>query len=217
VLPSHNEEKTLASVIKPLKEAGIDIFVVDDGSQDDTDAIASSLGAEVIRHQHKKGKGQSLKDGFKLALEKSYDYIIAIDADGQHNPREAGKFIKTADKEGGAGIIIGNRLHKPKGMPVTRLLTNKIMSKIISAICKQHIPDTQCGYRLIKREVLQDIYLRAHKFEIESELLIKAAKAGYKIISVPIETIYADEVSHINPFIDTLRFIRFIVRVLRKE
>lgn len=86
------------------------------------------------------------------------------------------------------------------------------MSWLISRIANQKIHDTQCGYRLIKAEVLKKIKIETANFEAESEILIKASEAGFKIRSVPVETVYAQEKSQINPFIDTFRFLKFIIR-----
>jgi hypothetical protein len=88
------------------------------------------------------------------------------------------------------------------------------MSWIVSRIAKQKIPDTQCGFRLIKSEVLKKINLETSKYEIESEILIKASRLGFKIESVPIKTVYGEERSRINPVLDTLRFIRYIIKEL---
>jgi hypothetical protein len=101
-----------------------------------------------------------------------------------------------------------------RNMPVVRVLTNKIMSWFISGLCKQKIPDTQCGFRLIKKEVLERLRLTTSKFEIESEILIKASRLGFKIESLPIKSVYIGEKSHINPFIDTIKFIKFIFKEL---
>ena len=99
-------------------------------------------------------------------------------------------------------------------MPFIRVLTNKIMSGLISKITRQNVPDTQCGFRLIKRPVLEKINLKTSKYETESEILIKASRLGFKIESVPIKTVYSGEKSQINPFVDTLRFIKFLFREL---
>jgi GT2 family glycosyltransferase len=88
------------------------------------------------------------------------------------------------------------------------------MSWLISGIARQKIPDTQCGFRLIKKEALEKLQFKTFKYETESEMLIKASRLGFKIESVPIKTIYQREKSRINPFIDTLRFIRFMVKEL---
>ena len=113
-----------------------------------------------------------------------------------------------------AYIVIGNRMSDTAIMPIARKLTNKFMSYLISRMCGHDIPDTQCGFRLIKRRVLESVSLNSSNYEIESELLLKAAKNGFKIESVPVKTIYEDEESRINPFVDTIRFIAFLVRTM---
>lgn len=217
ILPSYNEEKNIPGVIKGVLKNNIDVVVVDDGSVDGTSELAKRNGAVVIRHDRKKGKGTSLKDGLTWATSNAYDYIITIDSDGQHNPQEIPLFIKKADADAKVGVVIGNRLLNPKNMPFVRFCTNKFMSYLISTLCKQDIPDTQCGYKLIKKDVLKVISIKARKFEIESELLVKTARAGFKISSIPIESIYAEEKSKIDPFIDTIRFIKFLVKTLIKK
>ena len=99
---------------------------------------------------------------------------------------------------------------KAKNMPLVRYVTNKFTSWLISVIAGQRIPDTQCGFRLIKKEVLEKINLKTSNYETESEMLIKAAHLGFKIESILVNTIYSGEKSQINPFFDTLRFLRFI-------
>ena len=105
-------------------------------------------------------------------------------------------------------------MSKARGMPSLRLATNIFMSWAISRVAGQNIPDTQCGFRLLKKEVIKRLNLGTAKYETESEVLIKASRLGFKIESVPIKTVYAGEKSQINPFIDTLRFLRFIIHEL---
>jgi len=211
LIPTYNEEKSIRELVKQIKRKNLDILVVDDGSKDRTSEIALSCGAIVLENKVNLGKGTSLRKGFGYFLNTDYDVIITMDGDGQHNPDDIDKFIEKFSNSN-AGIIIGNRMLEPKNMPFIRWLTNKLMSLLISKYCKQNIPDTQCGYRLIKKEVLKKIKLQSHNFEIESELLIEASRMGFKIDSIPITVIYQNHKSRINPFIDTLRFIKFILR-----
>src|SRR4030042_429276 len=135
-----------------------------------------------------------------------------MDGDGQHCVHDLEKFLEKARR--GAAFVVGNRMHEPRGMPLVRIYTNVLMSWLISKIVHQKIPDTQCGFRLIKREVLENVSIKTKKFEIESEILIKAARRGYAIESIPVQSIYSkSQRSKINPFIDTLRFIKFIFRL----
>lgn len=211
IVPTYNEAKNIAELLKQIQSQNLEVIVVDDGSQDNTSKIAQDSGAVLLKNEINKGKGASLIKGFHYALSKNFDAVITMDGDGQHHPADIPYFIRLAEYSN-SGIFIGNRMFKAKSMPWLRLLTNQVMSWCISFVVKQRIPDTQCGFRLIKKKVLEKVKLKTTKFETESEVLIKAARLGFKIESVPIKAVYAGGKSQINPFIDTLRFIRFMVR-----
>ena len=132
-----------------------------------------------------------------------------MDGDGQHSTDDIKLFIQKAESSN-CGIVIGNRMTMTKEMPAVRIMTNRFMSWSISLIIKQDVADTQCGFRLVKKEVLQKINLTTSKYETESEVLIKAARLGFKIESIPVKTIYSGQKSQINPFVDTLRFLRYM-------
>ena len=212
LIPSYNEARTIGKIIRQIKAQGLGVYVVDDGSSDNTAAIAEGEGAIVLRHKKNMGKGASLREGFRRILEKPFAAVIVMDGDDQHEASSIPAFIKEAE-ESGADIIIGNRMLDTGSMPYTRKKTNYFMSYLISRMCGQAIPDTQCGYRLIKRKVLEEVTLDSSNFETESELIIKAARKGFKISSVPIKAVYQDEKSRINPILDTLRFMAFLVKM----
>lgn len=211
VIPVHNEAQYIQALIKPLKDMGHDVIVIDDGSTDETSSIAEQCGAIVIKHGQRSGKGTSLRDGFAYAVEQGYDGAIAMDGDGQHDPKDIPKFIQAAVRNPDC-VITGNRMDNPENMPFIRLCTNRFMSWLISLACRQTIKDTQCGYRYISRAVLEQIHLTSRDFEIETEILMKANKKGFKILSVPIQAIYRDEKSKINPFLDTIRFFSYFIK-----
>ena len=213
VIPTYNEANTIADLVRNIRQQGLDVLVIDDGSCDDTSKIAQDNGAAVLRNVNNEGKGASLIKGFRYALTKDFDAVITMDGDGQHLPEEIPYFIRLATYSD-SGIFIGNRMSKRRNMPFVRVLTNKFMSWLISYAAKQNIPDTQCGFRLIKKYVLEKIKLQTSKYETESEIIIRASRLGFKIESVPIKSVYKGEKSQINPFIDTLRFIRFVTREL---
>lgn len=211
ITPTYNEAKNIGEVVRQIRIQNLEVIVVDDGSEDNTSKIAKDNGALVLRNQNNEGKGASLIKGFNYALKNNFDAVITMDGDGQHEASDIPYFIRLAAYSN-SGIFMGNRMSKPKSMPWIRILTNKFMSWMISKIARQHIPDTQCGFRLIKREVLEKLDLKTRKYETESEILIKSSRLGFKIESVPIKAIYAREKSQINPFVDSLRFIRFIIK-----
>ena len=210
LIPTYNGEATIPRLVQEVTKSVERCLVVDDGSTDQTADCASRAGAAVIRHSSNCGKGACLRCGFDWALREGYDGVITMDGDGQHDPRDIPRLIKKA-KESPAGIIIGNRMESAEKMPLIRRLTNRVMSWIISRICSQRIPDSQCGFRLIKRKVLERLGLVTSRFETESEILIKAHRANFEIDSIPIGTIYRNEKSKISPLSDTVRFIKLII------
>jgi glycosyltransferase involved in cell wall biosynthesis len=212
IIPTYNESAAIAGVVKAVKNQGLDVAVIDDGSSDDTATIAKKSGAIVLVNGTNMGKGACLIKGFAYCLKNDYGAVITMDGDGQHLPREISSFVEAITKNSRVGIIVGNRMATHNSMPMVRVITNTFMSWLISRICRQHIPDTQCGYRLIRRELLEKMRLKTSKFEIESEMLIEAAQHGFSIVSIPITSVYRDERSHIHPFIDTIRFFRFILK-----
>lgn len=211
LIPAYNEARTIGPLIRQIRSKGIDVLVVDDGSSDGTTDSARREGAAVLTNFKNQGKGFSLQRGFDHIISQQYDALITMDADGQHAVEDLDAFIRLY-REKRPDVICGNRMQNHKGMPFIRLLTNKIMSGLISLVARQKIYDTQCGYRLIRTDVLKNIQLSSSAFEIESEVLIKASKKKYQIVSVPVRTIYAGEQSKINPFFDTARFIIYIIR-----
>jgi len=216
VIPAHNEALSIGPLVEAVRRLGYDCMVIDDGSVDSTSAVASQAGAVVFKTGGKSGKGNALKMGFDYVLNSGYEALIAMDGDGQHSPSDIAALVACYQKTD-ADIVSGNRMQDPRGMPMVRLTTNRLMSWMISLICHQHIPDTQCGFRLIKTKVLKAIKLESSDFEIETEVLIRSSKKGFKIASVGIETIYRDEVSKIQPVRDTFRFIAYLGRELFRK
>jgi len=213
IIPAYNESSSLNDILVKLRDKGFSILVVDDGSLDDTYEVALKQADLVIRNEKNMGKGKSLKKAIAFLLkENNFDYVITMDGDGQHSPLDIEQFILKAQE--GADLVVGNRMTNPLRMPRIRFFTNKFMSWFISKIVGQNIPDTQCGYRLIKNNVLKRIIIESSKFEIESEIIIKTAKLGFSVKSIPIKSIYfRNPSSKIHPFIDTLRFLRFIIQL----
>jgi len=207
IIPAYNETRTIGGLVAKIKERGLAILVIDDGSTDDTAAVAETAGAILIKQKDNLGKGVCLKDGFEYAKTHWFEAVITMDGDGQHSPEDIPKFIeKTQSSQ--ADIIIGNRMGNTRDMPLLRVLTNKFMSWLLSKKCGQKVPDTQCGFRLIKTSVLNAIKIDTAHFEIESEMILKAARQGFRLESIPIKSVYGLEQSKINPFIDTIRFTR---------
>lgn len=211
VIPCYNEARTIGGIVKSITVMGMTVLVIDDGSIDNTERMALDNGAIVLRHKRNLGKGYSIREGMRHVLGKTnFEWMIMMDADGQHHPEDIPLLMSATGGEG-VDMVIGNRMLHTKTMPSARYWTNRFMSWVISGICKLHIPDTQCGFRLLKAEALKKLKLTSEKYDIESEMLIQAAQKGLKIASAPIQTIYGDEVSKIHPVHDTIRFVKLIV------
>lgn len=215
IIPAYQAQKAIGPLVREVRAQGLPVIVVDDASTDATAAEAEKAGASVIRRAANGGKGAALRDGFERALQDGTGWVVTMDADGQHLPSEIGAFLRRAE-QGGADLLVGNRMQKPRGMPPDRWLTNFVMSKIISRVAGQKVPDTQCGFRLIRRRLLEKVRLVTDRFEIESELVIRAGWAGFRIESVPISSVYRRQISFIRPLRDTVRFFSFL-RSLKKE
>jgi glycosyltransferase involved in cell wall biosynthesis len=215
LIPAYNEEKNIGRVIKAVLDRGYAVLVVDDGSTDRTPELIRSTGAPSILSPINMGKGASLKRGLKRIRGSSYRAAILLDADGQHPIEESERFVAAMDA--GADLVIGSRMDDTRGMPLIRVATNKFMSSIISWAAGQRVNDTQCGYRALSRAAIEKIELYSDRFETESEMIFSAADAGLKIASVPISCVYGDEVSHIRPVQDTIRFFRFYFAYLKQR
>ncbi len=215
LVPAYNAAKHISGVLEAIKTVlpADRIIVVDDGSNDETCLAAGASGVNVVQHPLNRGKGAALTTGFKKALSMGMHYVVTLDADGQHDPAGIPGFARRF-AETGADIVVGNRFEDLADMPWLRKATNWTTSAVTSFFAKQKIPDSQNGYRMISTRVLAVVECELVRYDAESELLIKAGKRGFRIESVPVETIYGDEVSSINPVVDTARFFRLVYKAL---
>ena len=213
LIPAFNASATIGALVRAIKQYGFDIIVIDDGSSDGTAASASTAGALVMSLLKNQGKGVALRTGFTYAVRQRYEGVITMDGDGQHDPADIARLVSVAEAQH-AGIVVGNRMTDVTSMPRIRVWKNGVMSRIISRPTRQAIPDPQCGFRFIRTEVLAHLPLRAKRYEIETEMLFSAAAHQWRIVSVPVRTIYTDRGSHIRPVRDTLRFLKLVFRHL---
>jgi len=214
LIPAYNEARTIGQIVAKARRIMDSVVVVDDGSRDATAQIAQDSGALVIKHKVNSGKGAALRTGFQHVLDHGYDAVITMDSDGQHDVDDIPRFLE-AFSNSLPGIILGSRMHDISTMPAVRKCTNKFTSFVGSLLSHQKLEDSQSGFRLISADVLRTVKLETSGFEMESELLVKASKAGFRIISVPIKTIYGQEISKINPAVDTYKFLRLLFRSFR--
>jgi len=192
------------------------VFVVDDGSSDDTAKCAAGAGATVIRHEGNWGKGAALQSGWKHAAERGFKWVLTLDGDGQHSAKDIPGLLERAERSD-AAMVVGNRMHDPRGMPLLRRVVNRWMSARLSGAAGQFLPDSQCGFRLVSLPVLKNLSITTEHFEIESEVLLALARAGHRIEFVPIRALYKDEQSKIHPLRDTVRWFQWWGRVRKRR
>jgi glycosyltransferase involved in cell wall biosynthesis len=212
VIPAYREERHIADVVRRTRAQLDHVLVIDDGSDDQTHNRAREAGAEVAIHSENRGKGEAIKTGLRYWMDRQLQFVLILDADGQHRPEEIDRFLAAAASEAKPKLIVGNRMGDVRRMPLVRRLVNRYMSNKISRVCGQRIPDTQCGFRMLHRDLIPDVLGGANRFDYETEMLIVASRNGCRIESVPISTVYCDEVSSIHPVRDTIRFFKLMQR-----
>ncbi|PYK49441.1 MAG: hypothetical protein DME51_08395 [Verrucomicrobia bacterium] len=212
VIPAYQDEKHIGDIVRRTHERLDHVLVIDDGSSDQTSQRAREAGAEVIVHGENRGKGEAIKTGLGHWLDREVTWAILLDSDGQHLPEEIDRFIAEAASATRPTFFIGNRMNNVAGMPFIRRVANRYMSRRISRICGQEIPDTQCGFRMLNRQLIPELLGGGHRFDYETEVLIIASRKGYQIESVPITTVYTDQVSQIHPLRDAIGFFKMMWR-----
>ena len=225
IIPAYREEKHISDVVRRTRNQLDHVLVVDDGSSDKTAQHAREAGAEVLVHNQNRGKGEAIKTGLEYwfatvnpshrtatGLDREVMWVSLLDSDGQHLPEEIDRFLAAVTCATQQTFLIGNRMNNLAGMPFIRRVVNRYMSSQISRLCGQEIPDTQCGFRMVDRHLAPELLSGGNRFEYETEVLIIASRKGYRIKSVPITTVYSDQVSKIHPMRDALRFLKLMWR-----
>lgn len=191
IIPVYNSQGSIEEVVEGAKGLIDDIIVIDDGSTDNTALLAKKAGAHVIKVSGNRGKGNVLRLAFRYAKASGYDAIITLDADLQHDPSEIPAFIEKYTSEK-SHIVSGNRLHDREKIPRIRYVPNWIGTRLFSRLIGQAVYDSQCGFRLYDRRIIDNIPIVRDGFDAESDILLRAGKRGYRIDFVPIKTIYPE-------------------------
>jgi glycosyltransferase involved in cell wall biosynthesis len=214
-MPCRDGSGQIGKVIAEVRKTLPNIIVVDDGSTDSTADVAAKAGAQVFRHDKNRGKGAGLFTGFYEARKLGFEWALMMDADGQHSPADIPAFFAAAEKSH-APFIVGNRMTNPKTMPLLRRMANATMSWMLSNYTRRVLPDTQCGFRLVKLNAFSEDALETSRFEIDSEMLVLFSRNAQSIESVPVQVIYGNERSNIDVVRDTIRWLKWF-RSLPRE
>jgi len=224
LIPAHNEAPRIAAVVEGAGRH-LPVLVIDDGSSDDTAAIAEAAGARVLRQTPNQGKGEALKTGFRRVLADGAAAVLTLDADGQHDPDEIPGFLavweQTMETRAGNAqsrapveLVIGARDFR--AMPPSRRLANTLGKRVLGWATGREIRDNQSGYRLIGRRLMEAMLASGESgFGFEVEMIVECARRGWAVEWVPVRTIYAGKTSHINPVPHVARFLTLAWRIRR--
>jgi len=211
LVPAYQAAAKLGEVL--LRLAALEcppvVLVVDDGSRDATALVASQHGVRVLSFAGNRGKGHALLAGF-AALRDEFEAVVTLDADGQHPPECLPEFVRAA--QAGADLVLGARVRTPD-MPLARRFANGFSSGWAAWLAGQHVSDSQCGYRLHSRRLLEHTPLTPGRYEVETELVVRAARLGFRIAEVEIPTIYGGERSQVHALRDVPRIVGTLLRL----
>ena len=213
VIPAFRAAAALSGVVERARrqEPLARIIVVDDGSDDGTAQVAQASGAMVLRHGENQGKGRALAAGLAEAVAGGADAVVTLDADGQHAP-EAIPLLLQPIVAGTSDLVVGARARDIGGMPVGRRLTNWLSSTLLSRAVGFAVPDSQSGFRAMRREVAASVLPEGGRYEYETEFLLLAARRGFRITAVAVPTVYAGATSHFRYGADTLALAAVFLR-----
>lgn len=205
VMPTYNNAGTLRDMVEKVLSFCNDVIVVNDGCTDDSAKILASLGDRitVIDYGKNRGKGYALKQGFKKAKQKGFDYALTIDSDGQHFPEDIPLFVNALEQHPGA-LIVGSRNLNQENMPGGNTFANKFSNFWFKVQTGIDLPDTQTGYRLYPLRSLPHIF--SARYEAELSLLVFSAWRGIDLVPIKVNVCYPeDRVTHFRPFWDFFR------------
>ena len=214
VIPCLNEEQSIQSCVQAarrvLEAHGIngEVVVADNGSEDDSDALATAAGARVV-HEERRGYGSAYLAGFAAARG---TYIITADADQTYDFDEIPRFVTAL--ENGADMVIGNRMNNivPGAMPwLHRYIGNPILSGFLNLLYRSGVHDAHCGMRALRRETLPRLRLRSTGMEFASEMVVRAVKEELEITEFDIEYHPREGESKLSSFRDGWRHLKLLL------
>lgn len=207
VIPTYNNEKTLARVIDDVRRYCADVLVVNDGSTDATAEIIAAAGVGAISYAPNRGKGYALRTALRYAAEHGYRYMLTIDSDGQHFASDIPTFIEESRKTPDT-LLVGARNLRSDNMPGKNTFANRFSNFWFRVETGIRLEDTQSGFRLYPVQRMEGMRFVTRRYEFEVEVLVRAAWRGIGVRNIPIGVFYpekSERVSHFRPGKDFTR------------
>jgi glycosyltransferase involved in cell wall biosynthesis len=210
-IPAYQAAASVGSVVRGVLGELPEALVVDDGSEDGTAEEARRAGARVISFNRNRGKGAALAAAFQDLFGRGWEGVVTLDADGQHLPAEIPKLLAAAAQ---ADLVLGIRDHLFAEMSRMRRASNRLSSRAISFAAGQRLTDVQTGFRYYSRRLIEAVGFPEARFEAESAVVVRAARRGFTVITVPVRLGFADgrTTSHYRPLMDSLRIAGAVTR-----
>ncbi len=194
VIPAYNEEATIAQVVREAVQVADVVVVVDDGSRDQSAALAKQAGALVVRHAVNRGLGGALGTGIAAAVKLGATAIVTMDADGQHRAEDARRVLVRVE-QGDVDFVIGSRLIPGDAggkMPLRRIIFNSIGNVLTYVLFGVWVSDSQSGLRGLSRGAAESLDLRTNGMEVSSEFIKELKEKRWRYAEIAIPAIYTE-------------------------
>jgi glycosyltransferase involved in cell wall biosynthesis len=219
LIPALDCGSSIGAVVAGVRRSVPRVLVVDDGSSDRTADAAKAAGADVLRHPANRGKGAALRTGFAALAQAGVTHALTLDGDGQHLAEDVPR-LAAASAEAPGAIVLGVRQHAPGSHSEIRAFGNRFANRWVEIACGRALDDTQSGLRVYPLAATLGLACRSERFAFETEVLVRAVRAGIEVVSVPV-SVYdpppGERTSHFRGVADTTRIVFTVIGLLLRR
>jgi len=215
-IPAFNEDRFICSVVHKARHHAGRVLVIDDGSTDQTAALAEEAGAEVVRHERNLGKARAVRSAFRWAAGEGCAVLVLLDGDGQHDPSSIPELARPV-LEGEADMVVGTRFGAVRSrIPAYRQVGQHALTVVTNLGSGLPVSDSQSGYRAFSRHAIERMRLFQDGFAVESEMQFVAKQQGLQVIEVPVHAAYVERAKR-NPFAHGMSIMQAILNLLERQ